>query len=152
MERPLFLNPGNFDVSHWTSWSLALLEKPPYLQLLNKFPKMLWNPKIHHHVHKSPLLVPILRQTNASHTSPSYVSKTHFNIIHPSKSCSSYWLTPSGLPTNILYPFVLHALPILLDLWTSSFCNVVHPHLIPLRSKYPPQHPVLKHPQSMFLP
>jgi hypothetical protein len=25
-------------------------------------------------------------------------------------------------------------------------------HLIPLRSKYPPQHPVLKHPQSLFLP
>jgi hypothetical protein len=25
-------------------------------------------------------------------------------------------------------------------------------HLIPLRSKYSPQHPVLKHPQSMFLP
>jgi hypothetical protein len=24
-------------------------------------------------------------------------------------------------------------------------------HLIPLRSKYPPQHPVLKHRQSMFL-
>jgi hypothetical protein len=23
-------------------------------------------------------------------------------------------------------------------------------HLIPLRSKYPPQHPALKHPQSMF--
>jgi hypothetical protein len=25
-------------------------------------------------------------------------------------------------------------------------------HLIPLRSKYRPQHPVLKYPQSMFLP
>jgi hypothetical protein len=25
-------------------------------------------------------------------------------------------------------------------------------HLIPLGSKYSPQHPVLKHPQSMFLP
>jgi hypothetical protein len=25
-------------------------------------------------------------------------------------------------------------------------------HSIPLRSKYPPQHPVLKHPQSVFLP
>jgi hypothetical protein len=25
-------------------------------------------------------------------------------------------------------------------------------YLIPLRSKYPPQHPVFKHPQSMFLP
>jgi hypothetical protein len=25
-------------------------------------------------------------------------------------------------------------------------------HLIPFRSKYPPQHPVLKHPQFMLLP
>jgi hypothetical protein len=25
-------------------------------------------------------------------------------------------------------------------------------HLIPLRSKHPPQHPVLKQPQSMFFP
>jgi hypothetical protein len=25
-------------------------------------------------------------------------------------------------------------------------------HLIPLRSKHPPQHPLLKHPQSVFLP
>jgi hypothetical protein len=25
-------------------------------------------------------------------------------------------------------------------------------HFIPLRSKYSPQHSVLKHPQSMFLP
>jgi hypothetical protein len=25
-------------------------------------------------------------------------------------------------------------------------------HFISLRSKYSPQHPVLKHPQSMFLP
>jgi hypothetical protein len=27
-----------------------------------------------------------------------------------------------------------------------------HCHFIPLQSKYSPQHPVLKHPQSMFLP
>jgi hypothetical protein len=25
-------------------------------------------------------------------------------------------------------------------------------HLISLRAKYPPQHPVFKHPQTMFLP
>jgi hypothetical protein len=30
-------------------------------------------------------------------------------------------------------------------------CSPFSRHLIPLRSKYPPQHPVLKHPQSMFL-
>jgi hypothetical protein len=29
-------------------------------------------------------------------------------------------------------------------------CSPFSCHLIPLRSKYPPQHPVLKHPQSML--
>jgi hypothetical protein len=31
--------------------------------------------------------------------------------------------------------------------FSPTSCN-----LIPFRSKHPPQHPVLKHPQSMFLP
>jgi hypothetical protein len=54
-------------------------------ELLN----ILWNLKVHYRVHKSPLLVPIPRQINVVHTTPSYLSKMHFNIVSPPKSWSS---------------------------------------------------------------
>jgi hypothetical protein len=82
-----------------------------------ELPSMLWNPKVHYRVHKSPPLAPILSQIDPIPTIPSYLSKiililsTHLRLGLPSR------LFPSGFPTNILYallfaPFVLHALPI----------------------------------------
>jgi hypothetical protein len=67
----------------------AFPEKLPIVQPFRKFPAILWNPKVHCRVYKSPQLVPILSHFNPVPTIPSYLSKIHFNIIHPPTSSSS---------------------------------------------------------------
>jgi hypothetical protein len=47
-----------------------------------EFLKMLQNPTVHYHVHKSPPLVPILSQIDPVHIIPSCLSKIYFNIVH----------------------------------------------------------------------
>jgi hypothetical protein len=51
-----------------------------------ELPSILWNPKVHHRVHNSPPLVPILSQIDPVHTIPSYLSKIYFHIVHPPTS------------------------------------------------------------------
>jgi hypothetical protein len=46
----------------------------------------------------------ILIQFNLVHTTPTYICKIHFNVIHPPTSQSSY---PYGLPKNILCVFLV---------------------------------------------
>jgi hypothetical protein len=62
--------------------------------------------KIQYCVLKSPPLVPILSHTNSVHTIPSYLSKIHFNILHPPTSRLPNGLFPTGFPTNILHAFL----------------------------------------------
>jgi hypothetical protein len=68
-----------------TSWEAA--NCAPTQEL----PSILWNPKVHYHVHKSPLLVPILSHINPIHTTSFSLYKIHFNIIRPPTSWSSQW-------------------------------------------------------------
>jgi hypothetical protein len=93
-------------LTYLRSWVLP--EKLPIVQPFRKLPEILRNPKVHHRVHKSPPLVPILSQLDAVPTIPSYLSlrsililSTHLRLGLPSV------LFPSGFPTNILYAFLV---------------------------------------------
>jgi hypothetical protein len=105
-----------------------------------KHSSILWNPKVHCHVHKSPPLVSILSQIDPVHTTPSnlryiFILSTHLCLGLPSV------LFPSGFPTNIPYMhfspiratcptrLIFHNLIILIifgeeyKLWSSSWCS-----------------------------
>jgi hypothetical protein len=159
MKLNLFTEPS-------PSWGTGNCAAPQEL------PSIIWNPNVQYRVYKSHPLIPILSHINPVHTILSYLSKIRFNIVHPPTSWSSqrslsFWLfhrCPICIPLlqNSCYmPRPSH--PSRLDhskytwrrvqvtkLLIMQFSPVSY-HFIPLLSKYT-QHPVLKHPQSMFVP
>jgi len=71
-----------------------------------EIPRLIWNPKIHYRVHRSPPLDPILSQVNLVHTFPPIslipilILSSHLPIRLPSG------LFPSGPPTKIMNAFL----------------------------------------------
>jgi hypothetical protein len=95
----------------WEADSRLICQEIPYL---------LWNAKVHYHVHKNPPMVPILSQMNLVHILTPYVFKVHFSIILPSMLSSPKQIFLSGILRVCVYlsslSCVLHVPPI----WSSS--------------------------------
>jgi hypothetical protein len=92
----------------------SLMELSPSWETANyaptqELPSVLWNPKVHCRVHKSPPMVPILSQIDPIHTIPPYLSKIHFNIVHPPMSWSSQWSLSFWI--SLQYPICIPLLP-----------------------------------------
>jgi hypothetical protein len=68
-----------------------LFEKLIVTQLVKKDPAFLWNPKVHHRVHRSPPLDPIPSQLNPVRPIDPYLPKVHLNVILPPAPRFSQW-------------------------------------------------------------
>jgi len=131
------------------------------------------NPKVRCRTQKRPPPVSILGQPNPVHIPTSHVLEIHPNNIHPSTSRSPRVVFFLSVSPPITYkppshhPYTPHTQPISFfsilspaQYWVRSTNHLapryaissIPPGLVPPRSKYSPQHHVLKHPQLPFLP
>ena len=134
---------------------------------------ILWNLKVYYHAHNRPPLVPVLSQINPGHALISFSFKIHFTMIlqctswfykwclsfrFPLLPCMCHIPCPSHPPwldqlNNIRW--VAQIIMLLNMQWHKSLCSSIcnfspSCFFLPLRSRYLPQHSVLKGPQSFF--
>jgi hypothetical protein len=130
-----------------TAWSRAFLAKMTVVQTFKNFSTSytsLPHPLVH-----------IEKQSNPIHTVPSYlrsilILSTYQCLFVAFPPINAPIFAPSHCPRLDYSNYTWRRVEIM-KLLIMQF-SLPSRHFIPLRSKYPPQHPVLKHSQSMFLP
>jgi len=164
-------------VVHYRNLLTQSMEQVPswkdnQLSASQEIPRILWNPKVHYRIHKCSPPVPLLTQNDPVHAPhPTswrsiLILSSHLRLGLPSG------LFPSVFPTKTVHASSLHHTCYMPRRSHSSRFD--HPnniwwrvqiikllimyfsplpwYLVPLRPKYSPQQPILKHPQPMFLP
>jgi hypothetical protein len=162
--------------------TITLCNSPPWeansFSASHEVSRILWIPKINYRGYKCWPLVSVLSQINPvlnlPSSSSSYFLKIQcINFILPrtgTLGCPSC-IFPQGFPTTpcapVLSPiFVTCSVHLVLlylvaeilfvepsRSWSASLCSLtVLYHLVRLRPKYIPQHPIFKYPKPMFLP
>lgn len=140
------------DISSW---------KASCSQLVKKLPAISWNAKSHYHIYKRPPFVPLLIQITPVRALSSYFFK--FTSVLSFHQRLGF---PDGLLNQVCISLFCHTcyMP-----WTSHTPGCDNPnniwwgakimklfikgfspnsrHLIPVRPKLPPQHPILEYPQ-----
>jgi len=149
-----------FTVYLVTPWNTALLEKQSS-SASQEIPRILWNSNVHYRIHKRPSLAPILGRIHPVHAQPSYFMKIHCNIVRPTTSrCGMWSLSFMFFHQNRLH--ISHFIRatcldhLILDHTSTVHATKIIPpvpfNIAHLKPKYIHQHPILEHPQPLFLP
>ena len=93
------------------SWESVNFLEVDWISAGLETPHMLWNPKVHYHIHNNPPTVPILSHINPVRAPPTHFLKIYLNIILLSKPWSLSLRFPHHNPVYTSHLSHMHYMP-----------------------------------------